>query len=1113
MRCSKCATENPAGKKFCGACGSALSAGCPQCGAENTPSFKFCGDCGASLSQPTTVPQSAEYGTAPSKVERGEPRELPEGERRQLTVMFCDVVGSTPLSERLDPEELRELMRSYQEVSVRSITSFDGYVAQYLGDGVLAYFGYPTAHEDDAARAVRAGLAIVEKLRGTQLPHPIHVRVGIHTGLVVAGEMGSGEYREHRAIVGETPNLAARLQEQAAPDTVVISPATYRLVAGLFEFEDLGQRTVKGISSPSLLYRVVRESEAQSRFEVAVKTGLTPLVGREHELGLLRERWQDARQGKGQVVLLSGEPGIGKSRLVQTLGQQALAEGATRIEFRCSPYHQNSAFHPIIDHLQRLMGFQRDEPAESKLDKLRRMLSTYRFTEPDTLALMASLLSLPQPANARPLTLSPQKQKEETRAALVAWTIEEAEKAPVYYIWEDLHWADPSSLEGLPLLLDQVPATRLLAVLTFRPQFRPPWPPRSHITQFMLTRLGRREVEMMVERMTAGKPLPVAVMQEIVSKTDGVPLFVEELTRAVMESGLLREQDGHYELTSPLNALAIPSSLNDSLMARLDRLGAVKEVAQLAATVGREFSYELLEALAWLDATALKEALEKLVESDILHQRGLLPRARYIFRHALIRDAAYQSLLRSTRQQYHKHIAQTLVERFPEIKETQPELLARHYTEAGLTEKAIGYWLRAGQQAVARSAMTEACSQLQKGLDLLTTLPDSPWRRQQELELQIALGRALIATRGYSAPAVFETFARARALAEQLNRPQYLVPLLHGQWAYHLIRSELRLALSHAEQVKQIGQARNDVAVQLLGHFLNGMNRFYLGEFVAARAHFEHCDGLGDSAHRTVYATLTTADPHAATLAHLATTLTLLGHIDQARTRLNEVLSEARQLGHAYTQAMVSSLACAVEWATRSPREVQQRADEVVALSNEHDFPTWLGWGMAYRGWSLTALHQEREGLTLLTKGLTVLRATGTIIMTPYWLMLLADVHAMLGEPVEGLNCLAEAAHILETAEERFEEAELYRLRGELLNTIGEDAASEQNYHQALAVARRQSAKVWELRASTSLARLWRDQGKRTEACDLLAPLYGWFTEGFDTPDLTEAKALLDSLR
>ena len=496
MRCTSCGSENPDSKRFCGDCGSPLSNRCARCGVENPAGQKFCGDCGADLSQPTAAPLSA----APISSEHGESHEAPEGERRQLTVMFCDVVGSTPLSERLDPEELCELMRSYQEVCVRAITSFDGYVAQYLGDGVLAYFGYPAAHEDAAARAARAGLAIVEKLRGAQLPHPIHVRVGIHTGLVVAGEMGSGDYPEHRAIVGETPNFAARLQEQAVPDSVVISPATYRLVAGLFECEDMGQRTLKGISSPSLLYRVVRESEARSRFEVAVKAGLTPLVGREHELGMLRERWQDARKGNGQVVLLSGEPGIGKSRLVQTLGQEALTEGATRIEFRCSPYHRNSAFYPIIDHLQRLLGFQREEPAESKLDKLARMLSTYRFTESDTLPLLASLLSLPHPANAR--SAHPESAESRRRKRERPWwrgPSKRQKRRPCTTSGRICTGPIPSSLEGWPLLLDQVPATRLLVVLTFRPEFRPPWPPRSHIAHLMLAHLGQREVETMVQ--------------------------------------------------------------------------------------------------------------------------------------------------------------------------------------------------------------------------------------------------------------------------------------------------------------------------------------------------------------------------------------------------------------------------------------------------------------------------------------------------------------------------------------------------------------------------------------------------------------------------------------
>ncbi|HTY54199.1 MAG TPA: adenylate/guanylate cyclase domain-containing protein, partial [Candidatus Binataceae bacterium] len=509
-----------------------MSIHCAKCGIENPTGHKFCGECGAALARLPDAPIAG----------RSEPHETPEGERRQLTVMFCDVVDSTALSERLDPEDLRDLMRLYQQVCVSAITSFDGYVAKYLGDGLLAYFGYPQAHEDDAARAVRAGLALIEAIRGARLPHPLHVRVGIHTGLVVAGEMGSGEYQEHRAIVGETPNLAARLQEQASPGSVVISSATYHLVAGLFGCEEMGRRALKGISVPVSVYRVMREAEEQSRFEVAVKTGLTPLVGREHELGLLRERWERARQGQGQIVLLSGEPGIGKSRLMQTLGQQALSEGAIRIEFRCSPYHQNSAFYPIIDHLQRLLKFDREDSPEIKLGKLAGSLSRCRFPQADTLPLLASLLSLPQPAGTSPLISSPQKQKEKTQAALAAWVLEDGERAPICCVWEDLHWADPSSLEFLTLLLDQVPAMHLLLLLAFRPDFRPSWPPRSHMAHLALPRLGRHEIKTMVERMTGGRELPAQIMQEVVSKTDGVPLFVEELTRTVIESGLLREE-------------------------------------------------------------------------------------------------------------------------------------------------------------------------------------------------------------------------------------------------------------------------------------------------------------------------------------------------------------------------------------------------------------------------------------------------------------------------------------------------------------------------------------------------------------------------------------------
>jgi class 3 adenylate cyclase len=563
MRCLRCGFENPEAMSFCEECGIQLVQVCPSCGHEVTPTANFCGMCGTLLATPVAKSQkfkatstrtkrearNAKQGTARSleprtpRTPRRAERKGAEAERRQLTVQFIDLVGSTTLSQQLDPEDYHARVVAYQAVCHQIIQRYDGHIAQYLGDGVLVYFGYPAAHEEDAVRAVRSSLEIVTAVGQLAFTPPLQVRIGIHTGPVVVGEIGAGAHTERLAL-GETPNIAARVQGKAAPDSVVMSAATYRLVQGWFECQDLGPQALKGSTSLLSLYRVVREGEAQSRFEVAVRMGLTPLVGRDLEVGLLRERWAQAKEGEGQVVLLSGEPGIGKSRLAQTLKEQAIAEGATRIEFRCSPYHQNSALYPLIDHLQRLLQFARDEAPAAKLEKLQHTLSHSRFPQADTVPLVAALLSLPHPEGAPPLTLSPQKQKQKTQEALVAWLVEEAEKAAVYCAWEDLHWADPSTLEFLTLFLDQVPTTRLLVVLTFRPEFIPPWPARAHMTQLTLSRLARKQVEVMIERVTGGKALPAEVVQQVVAKTDGVPLFVEELTKMVVESGLLREEEG-----------------------------------------------------------------------------------------------------------------------------------------------------------------------------------------------------------------------------------------------------------------------------------------------------------------------------------------------------------------------------------------------------------------------------------------------------------------------------------------------------------------------------------------------------------------------------------------
>jgi class 3 adenylate cyclase/tetratricopeptide (TPR) repeat protein len=772
------------------------------------------GEKGKAEEQPSTQTPDARRPTLDS------PR--PEAERRQLTVMFCDLVGSTALSEQLDPEDWREVVRAYHETCAGVISRYAGHTAQHLGDGLLVYFGYPTAHEDDAQRAVHSGLGIVGAMqtlplpRHVRLPHPIQVRIGIHTGPVVVGEIGSSDKREMLAL-GETPNIAARVQGEAAPNTVVISAATSRLVQGLFECQDLGPHTVKGISTPLLLSRVVRESEAQSRFEVAVRTGLTPLVGREEELGLLRRHWERVKAGEGQVVLLSGEAGIGKSRLVQELKEQAVQEGATRLEFRCSPYHQNSALYPVLEHLQRVLGFERDDTSQVKLKKLERTLAQYRFPQADTVPLLAALLSLPHPEGYPPLSLTPERQKQKTQETLVGWLVEDAEQRAVYSAWEDLHWADPSTLELLHLFLEQVPTTRLLALLTFRPEFTPPWGSRAYLSHMTLSRLDRTQVGEMVAKVTGGKALPAEMVQQVIAKTDGVPLFVEELTKMVLESGLLREEEGRYVGAhggASIPPLAIPSTLQDSLVARLDRLATVREVAQVGAALGREFSYDLIHVVSPLDETSLQQALAKLVEAELLYQHGLPPQVRYVFKHALVQDAAYQSLLKSTRQQVHQQIAQVLVRQFPDTVETQPELVAHHYTEAGLGEQAIPYWQRAGERAVRLPAYAEAVRFYQLALQALER--QEPVDEAQRCTLLLALGEAQ--ERAGKPIEAQETCLHAADSARALGATESLV-----RAGLELVRLTIMVGLSAApavglleEALQRLGTEDNPLTAQTL---------------------------------------------------------------------------------------------------------------------------------------------------------------------------------------------------------------------------------------------------------------------------------------------------------
>jgi class 3 adenylate cyclase/DNA-binding winged helix-turn-helix (wHTH) protein/tetratricopeptide (TPR) repeat protein len=1117
VQCPQCQTPTLAIRQFCTTCGEPLARMCPQCGTHNDLTARFCGRCGHALTAATATnpvdsprTQAAAAASAPL---------LPEAERRQLTVLFCDLVDSTRLAQQLDPEDWRAVVQAYQETSATVIQRFEGYIAQYLGDGLLVYFGYPQAHEDDAQRAVHTGLGLVAALRplNTTLVRDkgVHlaVRVGIHTGLVVVGEMGRSN-RPERLALGATPHLAARLQGQAAPDTVVISAITYQLVQGLFTCQALDATTLKGLDQPLVVYQVLGASAVSSRFEAVVTTGLTPLVGREEELGLLHRRWAQVLEGHGQVVMLSGEAGIGKSRLVRELHEAIGRDGITRLTFRCSPYHQQSALYPVIAHIQRLVQVRQEDPPETQLARLEQALQRVRLPVAELLPLLAALLALPHPAGAPPLPHSPQRQKQQTQAALLAWLGAEAAQQPLLAVWEDLHWADPSTLEWLGLLLDQVPTMRLLTLMTCRPECVPPWASRAVLAQLTLTRLTRPQAEAIVRGMPGSQVLSAEVIRQIVARTDGVPLFVEELTKAVLETSEQTADADRPALTAPDVLRAIPVTLQDALRARLDRLTEGKAVAQLGAVLGRTFAYALLQAVAPLDEGALGRGLTQLVQAEILAQRGEPPQATYTFKHALIQDTAYQSLLKSTRQQYHQCIAQVLEAQFPDTMEVQPELLAHHYTQAGLPEQAIPYWQRAGQHASNRSAYAEAVAHLTRGLAVLATLPDTPEHVHQELVLQTTLGPALIATQGQAAPAVAQTYARARALCAQVGDTPHLVPILRGLRAFYLNRGELRTARELGEQLYGWAQQAAVPTHLLTAHTVLGQTLVLLGDYATAWAHLEQGIARIDlAAERTLVRDQGSA-PGVMCLAWAAMALWCLGFPAQAVRRGQEALTLGQELGHPLSLAMAQWWVALMYRRRREASVVQALSESVLTLATVEGFPMYMNIGMCLRGWALAMQGQGEVGLAQLRQGLAAVVAMGHEVWRPFGLPLLAEAAGHLGQVEEGLRLLAEALPALEANAQGDSLAEVYRLQGELFwrQATPDVAQAEACLQQALAVARHQQAKSWELRAAMSLSRLWQCQGKRDQARVLLAPIYGWFSEGFDTADLLDARALLEAL-
>jgi len=1040
-------------------------------------------------------------------------------ERRQLTVMFCDLAGSTELSSRLDPEDLQDVIRAYQESCAKAISQFDGYLAKYMGDGVLAYFGYPQAHENDTERALRAALAVVDavpKLNadvGTDIGSDLAVRVGIATGIVVVGEIiGEGDAQE-RTVVGETPNLAARMQGLAAPNGIVVGSVPKDLAGDGFIYEDLGAHELKGITGLVKAWGVRGLAEAVDEDRAAAPT--QALVGRDEEVGLLRRAWQQTTvEGRGQAVFISGEPGIGKSALVETLRGQVREEGRTRIAFRCSPYHTGSSLYPVIDHLQRMLGWQGEEAPEQRLAMLEAMVSGTGLAPAETVPLLASLLSLPLPdGRFAPLQLSPQQQRQQTYDALIAWLLEEAERHTLLAMCEDLHWADPTTLEFLGLLLEQAPTVPILLVFTARPDFQASWPARSHMTPITLARLERPQTEVLITRVAGGKALPPEVVDHIVTKTDGVPLYVEELTKTVLGSEVLTEQADRYALAGSLSSVTIPATLHDSLMERLDRFPKMREVVQLGAVLGREFAYEMLRALAETEESLLQDGLDRLVDGELLYQRGRPPRARYIFKHALVQDAAYQSLLLRTRQRYHEQVAQLLETRFPEMVESRPEVIAHHYSEAGQARQALAYWQRAGQRALERSAHAEAIGHISMAIELLDSLPDDDARAPEELDLQINLGGCLAAVEGYAAARAADAYARAQVLCRQAGRRSQLFTVLRGLWISRLVRGELAAARALAEESAKLAESQSDRSVSIEGHHAMGGTLICLGDFSAARDHLEESIALYDRApvsrdfmHDSVVGILPRC--------FVAHALWHLGYPDQAVAKMDDAVALASDLSHPFSIAMARDYAAMLHQFRREGPKALEWADSAIALCEERGFAYYLAWGRIIRGWALVEAGGGALEIGHMRDGLAALRATGAALRLPYYLATLGEASGRAGRTEEGLQDLEEALSVADAGGERWREAELYRLKGDLLLTqsAAAEADAEACFRQGLDVARNQQAKALELRAAMSLARLWQRQGKRAAACDLLAPLHDWFTEGFDTRDLQDTKALLDEL-
>lgn len=1096
MRCPKCAAVNDDTGRFCTECATPLAA-CTRCGTVNAARARFCTQCGNPFATEAVAMAS---------------------ERRQLTVMFCDLVGSSALSARLDPEELRDVLRAYQSAAEEVVQRFGGTIVQYLGDGVLVYFGTPQAHEDDPRRAALAGLAIVRAMSSVnaqldpEIEVKLAVRIGIHTGLAVVGAVGVGPYKEQLAV-GETPNIAARLQGLAAPDTVVVSEVMHRLLAGSLDVRELGSHTLAGFTHAMRVFQVIGEPELTRAKVTDART--TDMIGRQSEHESLMAAWNAASAGTRQVVLVSGEAGIGKTRLLDTLSGEVTADGGRLLEVQCSPFSQDSAFDAVVEMLSRWFGLKRDDDIDTRLKRLRAWVEALSLDDAAALPLLSSLLRLPAPGLAE-LQLEAGRQRQRTLEVLQAAVHALASEGPVLLVAEDLHWVDPSTLEFLNQLVSRDHQDRLLVVLTYRPDFGARWSERANVSIVSLTGLSAADAEGLVRASSPDMPLPREVVQQIVRRTDGIPLFIEETTRAIIESGELVSVGDHWELVGLLPATLVPMTLQDALMARLDRLGSAKSLARLGAAIGREFSLELLRAVAALSEEALQNDVDRLVASRLLERHVTGAQVTLVFRHSLMQETAYQSMLRATRRTLHQRIASVLQTSASHLAEGRPEVLAHHLSEAGETLAAVRLWQDAANLAISRAAFTEAISHLTRGLKELSTLPESPERDAIELGLQSALGAALQASRGYAAEEVARAYARARELCKRAGDATQLLTVLRGQWLFHGTRAEYHTEREIGEQMLSIGEREDSAEHRLEGHLAVAVGRLYLGDLALATDHFTQMKMVAEPAQDTVRPHQFLMHSAAIAHAYLSRTLVMMGDIEGANRNAEEAVAMAKRIAIPLAIAQTMGMQALLSHVLRDVAGTLDWARRSRAVAEEYGFPYWQSLMAITEAWAVAQSGETARGIDAMEQGVERYRATGAKLGLSWFYGALADLLHRDNRVDEAIRYIVDATAHIQTTDERYYEAEIERIRGELLVAKwGRSAEAEAERHilTAVQVAERQGARTWELRASTSLAQLWHKMGRTNEAIGQLTRVLDSFAVSVSIPDVADARSTLAAIQ